>query len=282
MFLLTLASLINKSRPIESTSGSFTLTVKGKRFSLKALKPICNWSPDFVTGTKFPANSTYWGFPSSTCVKNHQNPYMSCHSCDKVAYHKHRKWKKKNNDDKLTSTSLLLATSVKFSWCSKVLSSLSSVIQNTLSLASIVSTLLANTTNLFKKKKKNLVFPSVYFFLPFRLMRVCYTYLDIKGTCIASLYSSVAIFVASPTFRQSMSQNLADTVVVNETQSLTNVRGVEPVTSSHWARDVPPMKQYSFFKMTTNKKIIGQRSSSSYASLFNKIFFSCKKRFIFY
>lgn len=50
---------------------------------------------------------------------------------------------------------------------------------------------------------------------------------------MASLYSSVAIFVASSIFLQSISQNLADTVVVKLTQSLTNVSGVEPVTSSH-------------------------------------------------
>lgn len=37
-----------------------------------------------------------------------------------------------------------------------------------------------------------------------------------------------------------MSQNRADTVVVNDTQSLTNVSGVDPVTSSHCARDGPP------------------------------------------
>lgn len=66
------------------------------------------------------------------------------------------------------------------------------------------------------------------------------THLAMKGTCIASLYSSVAILVASPMLRQSISQKRADTVVVKDTQSLTNVRGVEPVTSSHWARVVPP------------------------------------------
>lgn len=37
-----------------------------------------------------------------------------------------------------------------------------------------------------------------------------------------------------------MSQNRAETVVVNDTQSLTNVSGVDPVTSSHCARDGPP------------------------------------------
>ena len=59
------------------------------------------------------------------------------------------------------------------------------------------------------------------------------TYFAMKGTCIASRYSSVAIFVASATFLQSMSQNLADTVVVKLTQSLTKCKGVDPVTSSH-------------------------------------------------
>ena len=63
-----------------------------------------------------------------------------------------------------------------------------------------------------------------------------------KGTCIASRYSSVAILVASPTFRQSISQNRAETVVVKFTQSLTKCRGVEPVTSSHCALVVPPKK----------------------------------------
>lgn len=46
--------------------------------------------------------------------------------------------------------------------------------------------------------------------------------------------------VASDIFLQSMSQKRAETVVVNETQSLTNVNGVDPVTSSHCARDGPP------------------------------------------
>jgi hypothetical protein len=58
------------------------------------------------------------------------------------------------------------------------------------------------------------------------------------------LYNSVAILVASDIFLQSINQNLADTVVVNETQSLTNVRGVEPVTSSHCALVVPPVFFY--------------------------------------
>ena len=57
---------------------------------------------------------------------------------------------------------------------------------------------------------------------------------------MASLYREVAILVASATLRQSISQNLALTVVVKLTQSLTKVRGVLPVTSSHWALVVPP------------------------------------------
>ena len=78
-------------------------------------------------------------------------------------------------------------------------------------------------------------FPS-FFFLNFL------TYLAMKGGCVASLYNSVAIFVASAMLRQSISQNLADTVVVNVTQSFTKVSGVEPVTSSHCALVVPPNK----------------------------------------
>ena len=50
----------------------------------------------------------------------------------------------------------------------------------------------------------------------------------------------MAILVASATLRQSISQNLALTVVVKLTQSLTKVSGVLPVTSSHWALVVPP------------------------------------------
>lgn len=51
----------------------------------------------------------------------------------------------------------------------------------------------------------------------------------------------MAIFVASDIFLQSINQNRAETVVVNETQSLTKVNGVEPVTSSHCALDGPPV-----------------------------------------
>lgn len=84
------------------------------------------------------------------------------------------------------------------------------------------------------------------FYLRLRLRLICLfelilgrskTYLAIKGTCVACVYSSVAIFVASDIFRQSINQKRADTVVVKETQSFTNVNGVEPVTSSQTARD---------------------------------------------
>lgn len=37
--------------------------------------------------------------------------------------------------------------------------------------------------------------------------------------------------------------HLAETLVVKETQSLTKVRGVVPVMSSHCAGDVPPGRQ---------------------------------------
>lgn len=37
---------------------------------------------------------------------------------------------------------------------------------------------------------------------------------------------------------------LADTLVVKETQSLTNVSGVVPVISSHWAGVVPPAHRH--------------------------------------
>lgn len=57
-------------------------------------------------------------------------------------------------------------------------------------------------------------------------------------TCV---YKSVAIRADSETFRQSINQNRAETVVVNDTQSLTNESGVEPVTSSHTALFCPPI-----------------------------------------
>lgn len=62
--------------------------------------------------------------------------------------------------------------------------------------------------------------------------------------------------------RQSISQNRADTVVVNETQSLTNVNGVEPVTSSHWARDAPPVDEPEN-KVAPNGAYANQRINTS-------------------
>lgn len=66
-FQLTRASLMNKVLPTQSAWGSFTLTVNGNRFSRKARKFSWSCSPDLVTGTRFPANSTYCVFPSNTC-----------------------------------------------------------------------------------------------------------------------------------------------------------------------------------------------------------------------
>lgn len=79
----------------------------------------------------------------------------------------------------LTSTSLLLATSEKFSCCSRVLSTLSSVIQKHRNLASMGSCDLAKTTNL-----------------------------AIYGTQIISLYTCDAKETDSWICRQSISQNL--------------------------------------------------------------------------
>ena len=60
------------------------------------------------------------------------------------------------------------------------------------------------------------------------------------GTYKDSSYNSVAIFGTALIFRQSISQNRAETVVVNDTLSFINVSGVEPVTSSHCDSLVPP------------------------------------------
>lgn len=147
-----------------------------------------------------------------------------------------------------TSTSRLRATSVKFSCCSRVLSILSSVMQKQRSLASMGSRVFAKMTNL-----------------------------AIYGTQIISLYSWEAKLTDSWTCLQSISQNLkeikiliseisvqknlgrshlvphlkivylADTFVVKETHWLTNVSGVEPVISSHWAGVVPPETKSHYF-----------------------------------
>lgn len=81
-----------------------------------------------------------------------------------------------------TSISLLLATSSKFSCCSKVLSTLSSVMQKHRRDDSTGSFILAKTTNL-----------------------------AIYGTHINSLYSCVANPTVSKTWWQSASQNLRET-----------------------------------------------------------------------
>lgn len=79
------------------------------------------------------------------------------------------------------------------------------------------------------------------------------------------LYNSVAILVASEMFLQSINQNRAETVVVNETQSFTKVSGVEPVTSSHCAREGPPKSSDTYKKENATKsKILAP------ARLFNK------------
>lgn len=197
---------MNSVRPTMSACWSFTRTANGSRFSRNALNARLSCSPDFVIGTRLPANSMYCGLSSST------------------------------------STSRLLATSVKCSWCSRVLSSRSSVMQKTRSRASNGSVRLAKTTNLAingtcmasllgRKGRKDLNSAG-------RGMCVC-----VFELAETYLYSSVAILVASAMFRQSISQNRAETVVVNDTQSLTKVSGVEPVTSSHCARVVPPRER---------------------------------------
>lgn len=72
----TLGSRMNSILPTVSSSWSLTRTVNGRRFSLNAWKPSWSWSPDFMTGMRFPANSMYWGFPSCTCKAD------SSHSLD--------------------------------------------------------------------------------------------------------------------------------------------------------------------------------------------------------
>lgn len=76
----------------------------------------------------------------------------------------------------------------------------------------------------------------------------------INGTKSDSLYNSVAIFGTSLMFLQSISQNLADTVVVKETRSFINVRGVDPVTSSHCASLVPPASKIIVLIPSINRK----------------------------
>lgn len=65
-------------------------------------------------------------------------------------------------------------------------------------------------------------------------------YFVMYGTCRDASYNSVAIFGTAPIFLQSINQNLAETVVVNDTLSFIKVKGVDPVTSSHCDSLVPP------------------------------------------
>jgi len=75
-------------------------------------------------------------------------------------------------------------------------------------------------------------------FLPRNNRKIAY--LVIYGTCKDASYNSVAIFGTAPIFLQSINQNLAETVVVNDTLSFMKVNGVDPVTSSHCDSLVPP------------------------------------------
>lgn len=79
------------------------------------------------------------------------------------------------------------------------------------------------------------------------------------------MYNSVAIRADSATLRQSISQNLAETVVVKETQSLTKERGVDPVTSSQTALFCPPnrKKKYYNFTLVNNIKFKNNFKSTS-------------------
>lgn len=71
-------------------------------------------------------------------------------------------------------------------------------------------------------------------------MFYCDTHFIIYGTYRDSSYNSVAIFETAPIFLQSINQNRAETVVVKDTLSFINVKGVDPVTSSHCDSLVPP------------------------------------------
>lgn len=73
------------------------------------------------------------------------------------------------------------------------------------------------------------------------------------GTCKDASYNSVAIFGTAPIFLQSINQNLAETVVVNDTLSFIKVNGVDPVTSSHCDSLVPP--QINFYHLNDVIKI---------------------------
>lgn len=65
-FIRTFGSFIRIVQERGSALGSFTRMVNGNLFSLNARTTNLSCSPDLVTGTKFPANSTYTGLPSRT------------------------------------------------------------------------------------------------------------------------------------------------------------------------------------------------------------------------
>lgn len=66
LHLYTFGSFIRIVQERGSALGSFTRIVNGNLFSLNARTTNLSCSPDLVTGTKFPANSTYTGLPSRT------------------------------------------------------------------------------------------------------------------------------------------------------------------------------------------------------------------------
>ncbi len=66
----TLGSLMKATRPTGSWLLSRIRTTQGRRFSRKPWKFTYSWSPDLVTGTRFPPISMYCGLPSSTCGTN--------------------------------------------------------------------------------------------------------------------------------------------------------------------------------------------------------------------
>lgn len=125
----------------------------------------------------------YQNFKTKTKINNELEIYSTC-------YIMTSKWKTPYLENVIewtcwkqgTSMSLLLATSSKFSCCSKVLSTLSSVMQKHRREDSTGSFILAKTTNL-----------------------------AIYGTHINSLYSCVANPTVSKTWWQSASQNLRKT-----------------------------------------------------------------------
>lgn len=139
-----------------------------------------------------------------------------------------------------TSTSRLLTISKNSSCLSKVcMPSLPSVMHNILRVASSMSILFEYIIKLNKKERVCLLYcgKNRNFSLE---SQITLTHFVIYGTCKDSSYNSVAIFGTAPIFLQSISQNLAETVVVNDTLSFMKVSGVEPVTSSHCASFVPP------------------------------------------